>query len=294
MRTFFSIALLAGVAIPAVAAAAAQDAEISADRSAAEPRLTNDRAAARPREARVEQRRSFDAVRTDQPRPAAEAAQVQRSERGSGRDRFRDDGRPDRQRPDFNRDRTPQPDRGPGFDNRGPGFDRNQDGRDRTPGAGNGRDDRNRFDPNRPGRGDGTFERSDNDRDGYGRNDLNRFGNRTGYDRGGYNGNDRTWNRGWRNDNRYDWQRYRSANRNVFRLPRYYAPYGWNTGYRRFAIGAYLFGGLYARDYWIGQPYDYRLPPAYYPYQWVRYYGDALLVDTRSGYVVDVIPGIFY
>jgi hypothetical protein len=51
---------------------------------------------------------------------------------------------------------------------------------------------------------------------------------------------------------------------------------------------------LFAPDYWINDPFYYRLPPAYGPYRWVRYYNDALLVDVRSGYVVDVIHDIFW
>ncbi|WP_342449817.1 RcnB family protein [Sphingomonas jejuensis] len=36
------------------------------------------------------------------------------------------------------------------------------------------------------------------------------------------------------------------------------------------------------------------MPPAYGSYRWVRYYDDALLVDVRSGYVVDVIYDFFW
>jgi hypothetical protein len=36
------------------------------------------------------------------------------------------------------------------------------------------------------------------------------------------------------------------------------------------------------------------LPPAYGPYRWVRYYDDVLLVDIRSGYVVDMINNFFW
>ena len=102
------------------------------------------------------------------------------------------------------------------------------------------------------------------------------------------------WNRGWREDRRYDWNGYRRYNGEVFRLGRYSAPYGWNYGYRRFGVGFVLDEVLFAPDYWIDDPYDYRLPPAYGPYRWVRYYGDALLVDIDSGQVVDVVYGIFY
>ena len=96
-------------------------------------------------------------------------------------------------------------------------------------------------------------------------------------------------------DRRYDWNSYRAQNRGAFHLPRYYAPGGFGGyGYRRFSIGITLGYGFYGQNYWIGNPYDYRLPPAYGPYRWVRYYNDALLVDVRSGYVVDAVYGIFW
>ena len=111
-----------------------------------------------------------------------------------------------------------------------------------------------------------------------------RFGN-------GYRGG---WNRDWRRDSRWNWQSYRNSNRNIFRLPRYYAPYGWNYGYQRFGIGFQLNYLLFDQRYWINDPYYYRLPVADYPYEWVRYYGDALLVDVETGEVVDVVYDIFY
>ena len=112
----------------------------------------------------------------------------------------------------------------------------------------------------------------------------------------GWNGNrgGGGWSRDWRRDTRYDWNRWRTVNRNAFRLPRYYAPYGWNYGYRQFGIGATLSAVLFAQNYWINDPYAYRLPEAYDPYRWVRYYNDALLVDTYTGEVVDVIHDIFW
>ena len=104
---------------------------------------------------------------------------------------------------------------------------------------------------------------------------------------------DQRWDRDWRRQPRYDWNRYRDERRSAFRLPRYYAPYGWNGGYRRFGIGVGLAPMLYTPRYWIYDPYAYRLPEAEEPYRWVRYYGDALLVDIEDGTVVDVIHGIF-
>ena len=100
------------------------------------------------------------------------------------------------------------------------------------------------------------------------------------------------WNRGWRGDDRYDWNGYRTAHRGAYRLPRYDAP--GRDRYRRFAIGTGLDASLWNRAYWIADPYAYRLPQAYGPYRWVRYYDDALLVDQRGGRVVDAVYGIFW
>lgn len=117
-------------------------------------------------------------------------------------------------------------------------------------------------------------------------------GNAGGYEGRGDRGG--AWNRGWRGDNRYNWNSYRQVNRGAYRLPRYYAPGGWGYGYRRFSIGATLSSVLWGENYWIDDPYAYRLPDAYGPYRWVRYYDDAMLVDLRSGRVVDVVYEIFW
>lgn len=79
----------------------------------------------------------------------------------------------------------------------------------------------------------------------------------------------------------------------AYRLPRYYAPSGWSRGYRRFGVGVRIAPVLFARSYWIDDPWAYRLPDADDRYRWVRYYGDALLVDLDTGQVVDVIYDIF-
>lgn len=146
------------------------------------------------------------------------------------------------------------------------------------------RNDQRRWDGNRSIRGD---QRGWNG-GGWNSNGHNNGGwNNNRYDRG-------NWNRDWRRDSRYDWNRWRGANRNAFRLPRYYAPYGWNSGYRQFGIGAVLSSLLFAQDYWINDPYSYRLPEVGGEYRWVRYYNDALLVDVYSGEVVDVVNNIFW
>ena len=100
------------------------------------------------------------------------------------------------------------------------------------------------------------------------------------------------WSSHWRNDHRYDWQRYRARNQSIFRIGSYYDPFGWS--YRRPSIGITLYAGYYQPDYWLDDPWQYRLPPVYGPYRWVHYYDDALLVDIYSGQVVDVIDNFFW
>ena len=109
-----------------------------------------------------------------------------------------------------------------------------------------------------------------------------------------YRNDYRHWdNRGWRNDNRYNWYRYRASNRSLYRLGRYYAPYrGYN--YSRISIGFRLGSLFYSNRYWINDPWQYRLPEVYGPYRWIRYYNDALLVDIYSGEVVDAINNFFW
>ncbi|WP_240782171.1 RcnB family protein [Qipengyuania sediminis] len=127
---------------------------------------------------------------------------------------------------------------------------------------------------------------------------------RRAYERGyraGDRADDRRWsgsyghwdNRAWRNDQRYDWYRHRAANRAIFSPGRYYAPYR-DYRYNRLSIGFRIGSPFYASRYWIMDPWRYRLPSAYGPYRWVRYYDDALLVDIYSGRVVDVIHDFFW
>ena len=127
------------------------------------------------------------------------------------------------------------------------------------------------------------------------RRDGRNYGNRDNRDYGYNNGNkDFRWNRDWRRDNRYDWQAYRFSNRNFYRQSRYYDPFGSRYGYQRFSIGIRIGSSYYNDRYWISDPFAYRLPYADGPYRWVRYYDDVLLVDLRSGAVIDVIHDFFW
>jgi Ni/Co efflux regulator RcnB len=100
------------------------------------------------------------------------------------------------------------------------------------------------------------------------------------------------WSSDWRRDHRYDWRNYRDRHRSLFRLSRYFDPYGYN--YRRFSIGFNLGSSYYGSNYWLDDPWMYRLPPAYGPYRWVRYYDDALLVNIYTGQVADVLYNFFW
>jgi len=100
------------------------------------------------------------------------------------------------------------------------------------------------------------------------------------------------WTRNWRDDRRYDWRSYRDRNRTTFRIGAYYDPYG--TSYRRWNVGWSMRPSYYRSNYWISDPWQYRLPEVYGPYKWVRYYDDAVLVNTWSGEVVDVIYNFFW
>ena len=103
----------------------------------------------------------------------------------------------------------------------------------------------------------------------------------------------RRWDHDWRRDDHYDWRGWREGHRDWFHLGRYYPPYqGWY--YRRLSVGFVLDALFWGDNYWIADPFYYHLPPAYGPYRWVRYYDDALLVDTYTGQVVDVIYGVFW
>jgi len=96
----------------------------------------------------------------------------------------------------------------------------------------------------------------------------------------------------WRRDSRYDWRDHRHRNRSLFHLGFYFDPFGW--GYHRWGIGWRLWPSYYDRYYWMNDPWMYRLPYAPWPYRWIRYYNDALLVNVITGQVVDVEYDFFW
>jgi Ni/Co efflux regulator RcnB len=93
--------------------------------------------------------------------------------------------------------------------------------------------------------------------------------------------------RAWRRD---DWRSYRNHNRALYSRGHWRAPFG----YRTFRPGVSIGVSYYSPNYYIADPYRYRLPGAGYGLRWVRHYDDALLVDVRRGRVVDVIRNFYW
>ena len=99
------------------------------------------------------------------------------------------------------------------------------------------------------------------------------------------------WDTNWRNDRRYDWRDRRRHHRSLFHFGIFIDPFGWD--YQPFSIGYRMWPAYYGNQYWI-DPGEYGLPYPPPGAVWIRYWNDAILVDTYSGTVIDVIPGFFW
>jgi Ni/Co efflux regulator RcnB len=96
-----------------------------------------------------------------------------------------------------------------------------------------------------------------------------------------------------RRETREDWRDYRNSHRTVYTRGGYAGPRGYR--YRPVNVGYRFTPEYYGRNYWINDYGTYRLPRPGYGYQrWVRYGNDVVLVDTRSGRVVQVYNRFFY
>jgi len=100
------------------------------------------------------------------------------------------------------------------------------------------------------------------------------------------------WRGDWRSDRRYDWRSHRRRHSSLFNFGFYRDPFGW--GYQPFSIGWRMWPSYYSQSYWLNDPWQYRLPYAPPGYRWIRYYDDAILVDTWDGQVVDLIRDFFW
>lgn len=95
-----------------------------------------------------------------------------------------------------------------------------------------------------------------------------------------------------RREARQDWRDYRRSNRGVFNRPAYVGPRGYR--YRPVTIGYRFQPMYYSSRYIIDDPYRYRLPRAEGPRRWVRYGDDAVLVNIRTGRVIEVHNNFFW
>lgn len=77
----------------------------------------------------------------------------------------------------------------------------------------------------------------------------------------------------------------------AFAIGPYHPPRGYH--YRRWAFGQILPPAFWARDYWIADYWLFGLDVPPFGLEWVRYGPDALLVDTRTGEVIQVVYGRF-
>ena len=182
-------------------------------------------------------------------------------------------------------DKGPAPDRSPNRPNPNASARPDQRGSQRPDSRPN--DNRpNRPNDNRPNRPDNN--RPDNNRPNANRPNDNRPNNyRPDRNRPNVNQNrarPRTFDR-------RAYQRNANAARK-FRGGYYRKPAGWY--YRRWTFGQILPFAFFARDYWLNDYYAYDLPLPPYGYEWVRYGDDALLVDTRTGTILQVQYGVFY
>lgn len=91
---------------------------------------------------------------------------------------------------------------------------------------------------------------------------------------------------------REDWRDYRRAHRDVYRRSAYVGPRGYV--YRPVHVGYRFAPHYYSSRYVIADPYRYRLPAAGRGLRWVRYGNDVVLVNKRTGRVIEVHNSFFW
>jgi len=95
-----------------------------------------------------------------------------------------------------------------------------------------------------------------------------------------------------RRERNQDWREYRRTHRNIYHRPAYAGPRGWR--YRPVGVGYRFAPVYYSRQYWISDPWTYRLPRAGANRRWIRYGNDVVLVNMRTGRVVTVYNNFFW
>lgn len=95
-----------------------------------------------------------------------------------------------------------------------------------------------------------------------------------------------------RRERNEDWRDYRRTHNHIYHRPAYVGPRGYR--YRPVVIGFRFDPIYYSSRYWIANPWTYRLPAASSGLRWVRYGNDAVLVNVRTGQVVQVYQNFFW
>jgi Ni/Co efflux regulator RcnB len=91
-------------------------------------------------------------------------------------------------------------------------------------------------------------------------------------------------------EDREDWRSYKQSNRNAFRGNRFQAPFR----YRTFNSGVSIGASYYSPRYRVTNYANYRLPQPGRYQTYVRHYNDVLLVNTRTGRVVQAYRGFYW
>ena len=95
-----------------------------------------------------------------------------------------------------------------------------------------------------------------------------------------------------RREARQDWRDYRKSHRDAYRRPAYVGPRGY--AYRPVGVGYRFQPHYYSSRYVIADPYRYRLPRPTGYNRWVRYGNDVVLVNIRTGRVLEVHNSFFW
>lgn len=89
---------------------------------------------------------------------------------------------------------------------------------------------------------------------------------------------------------REDWRDYRREHRHLYARGHWSSPYR----YHAFRPGVRIERGYWAPRHVIADPWRYRLPPARGNLRWIRHYDDVLLVNVRTGRVIEVHRNFFW
>ncbi len=95
-----------------------------------------------------------------------------------------------------------------------------------------------------------------------------------------------------RRETREDWRDYRRDHRDAYRMQRYVGPRGYS--YRQLVIGHRLDRSYFGQRYIVANPWRYRLAATHGMERWVRYGNDVVLVNMRTGRIIEINRDFFW